>query len=93
MYIEINVQLLSREYGSEAGMHSCPVFIQHLYGLDIRQSLNHSHCGPAAGKNRITDLAFADNAVILSESLGYAIALHEETKPLGLQVYRCMETC
>ncbi|KAG0720368.1 hypothetical protein GWK47_048652 [Chionoecetes opilio] len=51
---------------------------------------NQSDCGASLGNTKITDLVFADDAVIFAESLevlGMALeALHEEAKPLGLEV-------
>ena len=52
--------------------------------------VDQSHCGASVGNAKITDLVFADDAVIFAESLEVLVmaleALHEETKPLGLQV-------
>ena len=52
--------------------------------------VNQSHCGASVGKNKITDLVFADDALIFVESLEVLVmtlkALHKEAKPLGLQV-------
>ncbi|KAG0719065.1 Retrovirus-related Pol polyprotein from type-1 retrotransposable element R2 [Chionoecetes opilio] len=52
--------------------------------------VNQSDCGASVGNTKITDLVFADDAVIFAESLevlGMALeALHEEAKPLGLEV-------
>ena len=52
--------------------------------------VDQSHCGASVGNTRVTDLVFADDAVILSESLEVLVmaleALHEEAKPLGLEV-------
>ena len=52
--------------------------------------MDQSHCGASVGKTKITNLVFADDAVIFAESLEVLMmvleALHEETKPLGLQV-------
>ncbi|KAG0730593.1 Retrovirus-related Pol polyprotein from type-2 retrotransposable element R2DM [Chionoecetes opilio] len=47
-------------------------------------------CGASIGNTKITDLVFADDAVIFAESLEVLVmaleALHEEAKPLGLEV-------
>ncbi|KAG0729698.1 Retrovirus-related Pol polyprotein from type-1 retrotransposable element R2 [Chionoecetes opilio] len=47
-------------------------------------------CGASVGNTKITDLVFADDAVIFAESLEVLVmaleALHEEAKPLGLEV-------
>lgn len=52
--------------------------------------VDRSHCGASVGNTRVTDLAFADDAVILAESLDVLVvaleALNEEAKPLGLKV-------
>ena len=52
--------------------------------------VDQSHCGASVGNTMVTDLVFADDAVILAESLEVLVlaleTLHEETKPLGLQV-------
>ena len=52
--------------------------------------VDQSHYGASIGNLRITDLVFADDAVIFPESLKVLLmafeALHEEAKPLGLQV-------
>ena len=52
--------------------------------------VDHSHCGASVGNAKITDLVFADDAVILAESLEVLVlaleTLHEDAKPLGLQV-------
>ncbi|KAG0703357.1 Vinexin [Chionoecetes opilio] len=54
-----------------------PVPFQHFYGASL-------------GKIKITDLVFADDAVIFAEALEILMialeALHEEAKPLGLEV-------
>ena len=52
--------------------------------------VDQSHCGASVGDIRVTDLAFADDAVLLAESLDVLVmaleALNEEAKPLGLKV-------
>ena len=51
---------------------------------------DQSHCGASVGNTRVTDLIFADDAVLLAESLEVLVmaleVLHEEAKPLGLKV-------
>ena len=51
---------------------------------------DQSHCGASVGNSKVTDLVFADDAVILAESLEVLVmaleVLHEEAKPLGLEV-------
>ena len=53
-------------------------------------AVDRSRCGADIGNTRITDLDFADDAVIFAESLEVLVlaleALHEGAKPLGLQV-------
>ncbi|KAG0726291.1 Ubiquitin carboxyl-terminal hydrolase 30 [Chionoecetes opilio] len=52
--------------------------------------VDQSDCGASVGNTKITDLVFADDAVIFAESLEVLVmaleALHEEAKPLGLKV-------
>ncbi|KAG0711504.1 hypothetical protein GWK47_020476 [Chionoecetes opilio] len=54
--------------------------------------VNQIDCGASLGNTKITDLVFADDAVIFAESLEVLVmaleALHEEAKPLGLEVSR-----
>ncbi|KAG0713853.1 hypothetical protein GWK47_015271 [Chionoecetes opilio] len=52
--------------------------------------VDQSDCGASVGNTKITDLVFADDAVIFAESLEVLVmaleALHEEAKPLELEV-------
>ncbi|KAG0713021.1 hypothetical protein GWK47_017152 [Chionoecetes opilio] len=52
--------------------------------------VDQSDCGTSLGNTKITDLVFADDAVIFAESLEVLVmaldVLHEEAKPLGLEV-------
>ncbi|KAG0711101.1 putative uncharacterized transposon-derived protein F52C9.6 [Chionoecetes opilio] len=52
--------------------------------------VDQSDCGASVDNTKITDLVFADDAVIFAESLEVLVmaleALHEEAKPLGLEV-------
>ncbi|KAG0726080.1 Retrovirus-related Pol polyprotein from type-1 retrotransposable element R2 [Chionoecetes opilio] len=52
--------------------------------------VDQSDCGASLGNTKITDLVFADDAVIFAESLEVLVmafeALHEQAKPLGLEV-------
>ena len=52
--------------------------------------VEQSHCGASADKTDITDLVYADDAVICAVSLEVLVkaleALHKEVKPLGLEV-------
>ena len=51
--------------------------------------MDKSHCGAYVNNTEITDLVFADDAVIFAESLEVLVmaleALHEEVKPLEFQ--------
>ncbi len=51
---------------------------------------DQSHCGASVGNTKVSDLVFADDAVILAESIEVLVmaleVLHEEAKPLGLEV-------
>ena len=57
----------------------------------LGRGLGQSHCGASVGNTNITGLVFADDAVIFAESLEILVmaleALHEEAKPLGLQIF------
>ncbi|KAG0714068.1 Syntaxin-12 [Chionoecetes opilio] len=57
---------------------------------EIQKVVDQSDCGASVGNTKITDLVFADDAVIFAESLEVLVmaleALHEEAKPLGLEV-------
>ncbi|KAG0727393.1 Golgin subfamily A member 5 [Chionoecetes opilio] len=61
----------------------------HQREIDL-QVVDQSDCGASVGNTKITDLVFADDAVIFAESLEVLVmaleALHEEAKPLGLEV-------
>ncbi|KAG0710480.1 hypothetical protein GWK47_022710 [Chionoecetes opilio] len=52
--------------------------------------VDQSDCGASVGNTKITDLVFADDTVIFAESLEVLVmaleALHEEAKPLRLEV-------
>ena len=52
--------------------------------------VDQSHCGASIGNFKVTDLDFADDAVILAESLEVLVlaleTFQEEAKPLGLKV-------
>ena len=52
--------------------------------------VDQSHCEASVGNTKITDLVFADDAVIFAESLEVLVmaleALHEKTKTSGRQV-------
>ena len=67
-------------------MRAFAITIQYMHGLDTSQSRSR------IGNTEITDRVFADDAVILTESLEVLVmalvALHEEIKTLELQVSR-----
>jgi len=51
------------------------------------RATNQSQCGATLGNIKISDLDFADDVAILSESLVAALdAFRSEAKPLGLEV-------
>ncbi|KAG0720918.1 hypothetical protein GWK47_047474 [Chionoecetes opilio] len=62
--------------------------------VDLKKAFDSVHhqsdCGASVGNTKITDLVFADDAIICAESLEVLVmaleALHEEAKPLGLEV-------
>ncbi|KAG0710151.1 Protein phosphatase 1F [Chionoecetes opilio] len=55
-----------------------------------KEVVDQSDCGASVGNTKITDLVFADDSIIFAESLEVLVmaleALHEEAKPLGLEV-------
>ena len=71
-------------------MRPCSIIFQYLHGLDTGRVVHQSHCGASFGNAKITDLVFANDAVIFTESLEVLVmafkTLHEEAKPLGLRV-------
>ncbi len=70
-------------------MCSCSITLQHLHELGIGQSRRSKSLWGVC-RYKVTDLVFADDAVLLAESLDVLVmaleALHEEAKPLGLEV-------
>lgn len=56
----------------------------------LNRAVGSCHCGASVGSTRVTDHVFADDTVILIESLEVLIfaveALHEEAKHLVLKV-------
>lgn len=52
--------------------------------------MDQSPCGTCIGNTRVTDLVFVNDPAILAESMEVLVqaleALHEEAKPLGLEV-------
>ena len=72
-------------------MHPCSIAFQYLYELDNGQNCFYqSHSEESVSNTKITDLVFADDAVIFVELLEVLVmvleALHEEAKPLRLHV-------
>ena len=47
-------------------MRSCPITFQYLYWL-LGRVVDQRHCGASVGNTKITDLVFADDAVIFAE--------------------------
>ncbi|KAG0725747.1 hypothetical protein GWK47_037994 [Chionoecetes opilio] len=62
----------------------------NVHILTAHHVVDQSDCGASVGNTKITDLVFADDAVIFAESLEVLVmaleVLHEEAKPLGLEV-------
>ena len=56
----------------------------------LNRVVSQTQCGASVGNTKITDLVFADDAVIFAETLEVLVmaleSLHEEVKPLGLNV-------
>ncbi len=56
----------------------------------LNRVMDQSLCEAIVRNSKITDLVFADDSVILAESLEVLVmaleAIHEEVKPLGLEV-------
>ena len=75
-------------------MRLCSITFQYLYGLGTGQSCGQkslwSICRCQDINTKTTDLVFANDAIIFAESLEVLMmaleVLHEEAKPLGLQV-------
>ncbi len=78
-----------------AGVRQGCVLASSLFNTCIGRVLgrvvDQSHYGASIINSRVTDLVFADDVVILAESLEVVVmaleTLHEEVKPLGLQVF------
>ena len=71
-------------------MCCCSKILQHLDGPCARKDIGEVCCGVSFGTARITNLDFADYAVIFEERTGVLAgaldSLREEAKPLGLRV-------
>ena len=69
-----------------------PHTFQHLHGLDsyLGRMSERSSCGALFGNVKISDLDFADDAVIFTVTLdillGALEVLNEKSEPLGLRV-------
>ena len=79
---------VSCECGSEA---LAPSIFNTCMNWILGRAVEQSHCGASVGNTEITDLVFADDAIIFAESLEVLVmvlkALHEEMKPVGLKVF------
>lgn len=67
-----DAQLLSCRYGSEAGVHPCPITFQHLRTRYYRE-LWGSHCGVPIGNSRTNELVFAIGAILLAVAGGSGV--------------------
>ncbi|KAG0714105.1 LINE-1 retrotransposable element ORF2 protein [Chionoecetes opilio] len=76
--------------GVRQGCVLAPSLFNSCIDWVLDKVVNQSDCGASVGNTKITDLVFADDAVIFAESLEVLVmaleALHEEAKPLGLEV-------
>ena len=76
--------------GVRQGCVLAPTLFNTCMDWVLGRTVDRSRCGAAVGNVRITDLDFADDAVIFAESLEVLVSalesLHEEARPLGLQV-------
>ena len=87
--------------GMRQGCVLAPSLFNPCMDWVLGRVVEQSHCGPSVGNTEITDLVFADDAAIFTESLEVLVmaleALHEEVKPLGLSFpgpsprSRCLE--
>ncbi|KAG0710422.1 DNA polymerase alpha catalytic subunit [Chionoecetes opilio] len=98
----MNLPAKRRKTGIAIVNQKCSVPLPyHKGGIDIDWQGKEEHrglgkvvdqsvCRASLGNTKITDLVFADDAVIFAESLEVLVmaleALHEEAKPLGLEV-------
>ena len=76
--------------GVRQGCVLAPTLFNTCMDWVLGRAVGQSLCGVSIGNFRVTDLDFADDAVILAESLEVLLSaleeLHENAKPLGLQV-------
>ncbi|KAG0714353.1 Ubiquitin carboxyl-terminal hydrolase 46 [Chionoecetes opilio] len=79
-----------KENGVRQGCVLAPSLVNACMDWVLDKVVDQSDCGASIGNTKITDLVFADDAVIFAESLEVLAmaleALHEEAKPLGLEV-------
>ena len=72
------------------GVHWAPITFNICMDWILGKILERSSCGVSLGHVKVSDLDFADYAVILAETLhvlvGALEALNEKSGPLGLQV-------
>ncbi|KAG0723488.1 G-protein coupled receptor moody [Chionoecetes opilio] len=70
-------------------LYSMLLWLPIAFGV-LGKVVDQSDCGASLGNTKITDLVFADDAVIFAESLEVLVmaleALHEEANPLGPEV-------
>ncbi|KAG0718622.1 Importin subunit alpha-1 [Chionoecetes opilio] len=85
----ISAELL-KAWGVRQGCVLAPSLFNACMDWVLDKVVDQSDCGASVGNTKITDLVFADDAVIFAESLEVLVmaleALHEEAKPLGLEV-------
>ncbi|KAG0722631.1 Retrovirus-related Pol polyprotein from type-1 retrotransposable element R2 [Chionoecetes opilio] len=76
--------------GVRQGCILAPSLFNTCMNWVLDKVVDQSDCGSSLGNTKITDLVFADDAVIFAESLEVLVialeALHEEATPLGLEV-------
>lgn len=76
--------------GVRQGCVLAPTLFNTCMDWILGRAVDRSSCGASIGNFKVTDLDFADDAVILAETLEVLEialeALHEEAKPLGLSV-------
>ncbi|KAG0723026.1 LINE-1 retrotransposable element ORF2 protein [Chionoecetes opilio] len=76
--------------GVRQGCVLAPSLFRACMDWVLDKVVHQSNCGASVGNTKITDLVFADDAVIFAESLEVLLmaleALHGEAKPLGLEV-------
>ena len=80
----------SRKKKKKTGVCQGWVLVPTLFSTCMDWILERSSCGASFGNVKISDLDFADDAVIFAETLDILLGafevLNEESEPLGLQV-------